>query len=64
MTGPGVTTQERLLEDVVALCGVFDQDVPRGFAGQIREPRTRGAEEEHQGDEGEGGEKESREKET
>ena len=33
-----------------------DQDVPRGFAGQIREPRARGAEEDHQGDEGEGGE--------
>ena len=33
MTGPGVTIQERLLEELVALCGGADQDVPRGYAG-------------------------------
>ena len=40
MTGAGVTTQERLLEEVVALCGV----TPEASRARFGNPRTRGAE--------------------
>ena len=59
-----MTTQEGLLEGVVALCGVLTKMSPEASRARYGNRGARGAEEDHQGDEGEGGEKESREKES